>query len=90
MVCTRSQVSRYGFPFLFDFLAHLQRQLHHRNINVRHLVKVFSCWLLGKSKRSGDASGGTAENSNADNQIFNSAGNSINHIDLEADMDLNL
>ncbi|KAH8300381.1 hypothetical protein KR018_000825 [Drosophila ironensis] len=41
-----------------------------------------------KSRRSEPA--GTAENSNADNQIFNSAGNSINHIDLEADMDLNL
>ncbi|XP_017022734.1 rho-related BTB domain-containing protein 1 isoform X1 [Drosophila kikkawai] len=52
---------------------------------------VFSCWLLGKSKRShGDGGNGTVENSNADNQIFNSAGNSINHIDLEADMDLNL
>jgi len=77
------------FSFPVDFLAHLQRQRHHHNINVRNLVKVFSCWLLGKSKRSADVSG-TTDNSNADNQIFNSAGNSLNHIDLEADMDLNL
>ncbi|XP_034111481.1 rho-related BTB domain-containing protein 1 isoform X1 [Drosophila sulfurigaster albostrigata] len=55
---------------------------------------VFS-WLLGKSKRNGvvtssttngDSSGGTT----AENQIFNSSANSMNHIDLEADIDLNL
>ncbi|TDG42115.1 hypothetical protein AWZ03_011447 [Drosophila navojoa] len=56
---------------------------------------VFSCWLLGKSKRNGVAnanapSGGESSGTTAENQIFNSTANSMNHIDLEADIDLNL
>ncbi|XP_032594397.1 rho-related BTB domain-containing protein 1 isoform X2 [Drosophila grimshawi] len=52
------------------------------------------CFTGGKSKRSdvvnasnpnGESSGTTAEN-----QIFNSTANSMNHIDLEAEIDLNL
>lgn len=67
---------------------------HHHNINVQYLDKVFSCWLLGKSKRNGvvSASGpnGESNGTTAENQIFNSSANSMNHIDLEADIDLNL
>ncbi|XP_017842723.1 rho-related BTB domain-containing protein 1 isoform X3 [Drosophila busckii] len=55
---------------------------------------VFSSWLLGKSKRNGDANAighnGESTGTTTDNQIFNSTANSMNHIDLEADIDLNL
>lgn len=61
---------------------------------MQYLDKVLSSWLLGKSKRNGvpSTSGQSAESNGttAENQIFNSTANSMNHIDLEADIDLNL
>jgi len=67
---------------------------HHHNINMQNLDKVFSCWLLGKSKRNGvvtsSANNGDSNGTTAENQIFNSTANSMNHIDLEAEIDLNL
>ncbi|XP_043866249.1 rho-related BTB domain-containing protein 1 isoform X2 [Drosophila mojavensis] len=55
------------------------------------------CFSGGKSKRNGVAnananapSGGESSGATAENQIFNSTANSMNHIDLEADIDLNL
>ncbi|XP_030244043.1 rho-related BTB domain-containing protein 1 isoform X2 [Drosophila navojoa] len=53
------------------------------------------CFSGGKSKRNGVAnanapSGGESSGTTAENQIFNSTANSMNHIDLEADIDLNL
>ncbi|KAH8419534.1 hypothetical protein KR222_004889 [Zaprionus bogoriensis] len=54
------------------------------------------CFTGGKSKRNGAASAGASAPSGdssattAENQIFNSTANSMNHIDMEADIDLNL
>lgn len=45
--------------------------------------------MLGKSKQHRMSPGNGGENTN-ENQIFNSSGISMNHIDLEADIDLNL
>lgn len=46
--------------------------------------------MLGKSKQQRIPPGsGNGEGTN-ENQMFNSSGNSMNHIDLEADIDLNL
>ncbi|XP_037815763.1 rho-related BTB domain-containing protein 2 isoform X1 [Lucilia sericata] len=50
---------------------------------------VFS-WMLGKQKQERIAAGNVSGESTNDNQIFNSSENSMNHIDLEADIDLNL
>ncbi|KNC28564.1 hypothetical protein FF38_05702 [Lucilia cuprina] len=50
---------------------------------------VFS-WMLGKQKQERIAAGNVNGESTNDNQIFNSSENSMNHIDLEADIDLNL
>ncbi|XP_037939980.1 rho-related BTB domain-containing protein 1 isoform X2 [Teleopsis dalmanni] len=47
------------------------------------------CFSGSKSKRNIGSTNTSAESTN-DNQIFNCTGNSINHIELEADMDLNL
>ncbi|XP_058980137.1 rho-related BTB domain-containing protein 2-like isoform X1 [Musca domestica] len=46
-------------------------------------------WMLGKPKPQRMSSGNGSENAN-ETQILNSSGISMNHIDLEADMDLNL
>lgn len=53
--------------------------------------------MLGKQKQernaangNGNVNGGPGGESTNDNQIFNSSENSMNHIDLEADIDLNL
>ncbi|XP_005177235.2 rho-related BTB domain-containing protein 2 isoform X1 [Musca domestica] len=46
-------------------------------------------WMLGKPKPQRMSSGNGSENAN-EAQILNSSGISMNHIDLEADMDLNL
>ncbi|KAM7358564.1 rho-related BTB domain containing isoform 2-T2 [Cochliomyia hominivorax] len=50
------------------------------------------CFTGGKAKQERIAAGGGNVNgeSTNDNQIFNSTENSMNHIDLEADIDLNL
>lgn len=45
--------------------------------------------MLGKPKPQRMSSGNGSENAN-EAQILNSSGISMNHIDLEADMDLNL
>ncbi|TMW50678.1 hypothetical protein DOY81_004246 [Sarcophaga bullata] len=46
--------------------------------------------MLGKQKQERIAAGNVNGESTNDNQIFNSTENSMNHIDLEADIDLNL
>lgn len=46
--------------------------------------------MLGKPKQLRITSGNVGGESTNDNQIFNSSENSMNHMDLEADIDLNL
>ncbi|XP_075160297.1 rho-related BTB domain containing isoform X1 [Haematobia irritans] len=46
-------------------------------------------WMLGKSKQQRISSGNGSEATN-ETQMYNSSGISMNHIDLEAEMDLNL
>lgn len=46
--------------------------------------------MLGKPKQDRIAAGNVNGESTNDNQIFNSSENSMNHIDLEAEIDLNL
>ncbi|XP_046807668.1 rho-related BTB domain-containing protein 2 isoform X2 [Lucilia cuprina] len=48
------------------------------------------CFTGGKQKQERIAAGNVNGESTNDNQIFNSSENSMNHIDLEADIDLNL
>ncbi|XP_037815782.1 rho-related BTB domain-containing protein 2 isoform X2 [Lucilia sericata] len=48
------------------------------------------CFTGGKQKQERIAAGNVSGESTNDNQIFNSSENSMNHIDLEADIDLNL
>ncbi|XP_030375324.1 rho-related BTB domain-containing protein 1 isoform X2 [Scaptodrosophila lebanonensis] len=48
------------------------------------------CFKGGKSRRIETGTGVYGDGSTIENQIFNSTVNSINHIDLEAEIDLNL